>query len=106
MLQLLQAKNVHGRAINLVQIRTVEAGSAEASCSTVRERPKFYKRLESICSTPADNQTQADVSKQRASLMKCNKQDYHEAAKIAGLTIFNKFKLTVLSPKKEMPLNL
>ena len=41
--------------------------------------------------------------------MKRNKQGFHEAAKIAGLAVFNKFKLdpeTALSLKKEMPLNL
>ena len=71
---LVQAKNVRGRPTNLVQIRTVEVGSAEASCSTVRQRSKFQERLESICSTPADNQTQTDVNNQSVSLTKRNKQ--------------------------------
>ena len=92
---LIQAKNVRGRPTNLVQIRNVKVGSAEASCSTVRKRSKFYERLESICSTPADNQTQTDVNNQRASLMKRNKQGFHEAAKIAGLTVFNNLNLTL-----------
>ena len=51
--------------------------------------------------------TQTDVNDQRASLMKHNKQGYHEAPKIAGLTVFNKFKLdpeSALSLKKELPL--
>ena len=42
-------------------------------------------------------------------MIKQNKEGYFEAAKIAGLAIFKKFKLdpeTALSLKKEMPLNL
>ena len=41
--------------------------------------------------------------------MKRNKDGYLEAAKIAGLTIYKRFKLqpeTALSLKKELPLNL
>ena len=50
-----------------------------------------------------------DINKQRASLMKRNKDGYLEAAKIGGLTIFKRFKLqpeAALSLKKELPLNL
>ena len=37
----IQAHNVRGRATNLVQVRAVETGSAEASAGTVRQRSKF-----------------------------------------------------------------
>ena len=108
----IQAKNAQGRPTNLVSIRTVEVGSAEASSSTLRERSKFFERLETVCSTKNDtvsDKPNDDVNKQRASLMKRNTESYLEASKVAGLTIFNKFRLehqTALSLKKEMPLNL
>ena len=106
----IQAHNVRGRPTNLVQVRSVEIGSAEASSSTIRQRSKFYERLETICCARKDSaEPKQDVVQQRSSLIKRNKEGYFEAAKIAGLAIFNKFKLdpeTALSLKKEMPLNL
>ena len=106
----IQAHNVHGRATNLVQVRAAEVSSAKASISTVHQWSKCYERLETLCSTRKDdNESTKDIAQQRASLLKRNKDGYFEAAKIAGLSIFNKFKLdleTALALKKEMPLNL
>ena len=51
----IQAKNARGRPTNLVLIRTVEVGSAEASSSTLGERSKFFERLETVCSTKKDS---------------------------------------------------
>ena len=94
----------------MVQVRSAEIGSAEASISTIRQRSKFYERLETICCARKDSaEPKQDVFQQRSSLIKRNKEGYFKAAKIAGLAIFNKFKLdpeTALSLKKEMPLNL
>ena len=71
----------------------------------MRQRSKFYENIETVCSTNTKGTEAADVdiNKQRASLIKRNKDGYLEAAKIAGLTIFNRFNLqpeTALSLKK------
>ena len=91
----------------MVQVRYVEIGSVEASSSTIRQRSKFYERSETICCARKDSaEPKQDVIQQRSSLIKRNKEGYFEAAKIAGLAMFNKFRLdpeTALSLKKEMP---
>ena len=51
----IQAHNVRGRPANLVQVRSVEIGSAVASNSTIRLRSKFYERLETICCVRKDS---------------------------------------------------
>ena len=107
----IQAHNVRGRPTNLLQLRSVEKGSADASSSTLRQCSKFYENVETVCSTNKKDTEAADVdiTKQCASLMKRNKDGYLQAAKIGGLTIFKRFKLqpeTALSLKKELPLNL
>ena len=66
------------RYASLLQIRSVEKGSADASSSTLRQRSKFYENVETVCSTNKKDTEAADVdiNKQRASLMKRNK-DVH-----------------------------
>ena len=81
----IQVKNARGRPTNLVSICTVDVGSAEANSSTLRERSKFFERLETVCSTKKDSisdEPNDDVNKQRASLMKRNTESYLEAAKL------------------------
>ena len=110
---LIKAHSVRGRPTNLITVRSVEVGSAEGSSSTVRERSRFFEKLETICTTPENsaeqNMSKHDITKQRASLMLRDKEGYFEATRKSGLSIQSKFKLdltTALSLKKEMPLNL
>ena len=53
---LIKAHSVRRRPTNLITVRSVEVGSAEGSSSTVRERSRFFEKLETICTTP-ENRT-------------------------------------------------
>ena len=88
--------NVRDRPTNLVQVRSVEIGSAEASSNTIRQRSKFYERLETIrCARKDSAEPEQDVVQQRSSLNKRNKEGYFKAAKIAGLAILTNLNLTL-----------
>ena len=53
--------NVRGRPTNLIKVRSIEKGSAEASSSTIRQCSKFYECIEA---KKYASVTTADVTKQ------------------------------------------